>query len=127
MCSILITETIVEPKARLIWPYGDTLTGSFIAKVTLPLTCVIFAIAANKKGMPGLFAIFVGLLSIAVIILSGERTNFLIIACGGILASLIWKPKLINFFIIIILTLIIFLLYVFLSQSYVKDLQTSFL
>jgi len=109
MCSILITETIIEPKARLIWPYGDTLTGSFIAKVTLPLTCVMFAIAAKKKGIPSLFATFVGLLSIAVIILTGERTNFLIIACGGILASLIWKPKLKNFFIIITSALIILL------------------
>ena len=109
MCSILITETIVEPKTRLEWPYGDTLTGSFIAKVTLPLTCIMFAIAASKKGKPSLFATFVGLLSIAVIFLSGERTSFLILACGGILASLIWKPKLKKIFIIILSALIIFL------------------
>ncbi|MDA9565435.1 O-antigen ligase family protein, partial [Alphaproteobacteria bacterium] len=108
MCSILITETIVEPKARLIWPYGDKLTGSYIAKVPFALTCVIFAIAASKKGKPRLFATFFGLLSIAVITLSGERTNFLIIACGAIMASLIWKPKLKNFFIIILSALIIF-------------------
>ena len=109
MCSILITETIIDPKDRLVWPYGDSLTGSYIAKVPFALYCVIFAIAASKRSKPRLFAIFVGLLSIAVVILTGERTNFLIIACGGILASLIWKPKLKNFFIIILSALIVFL------------------
>ena len=30
MCSILIAETIIEPKTRLTWPYGD-----FVLEVTL--------------------------------------------------------------------------------------------
>ena len=118
MCGILIAETIIEPKARLIWPYGDKLPGSYIAKVPLPLTCVIFAIATSKKGKPKLFATFCGLLFITVVILTGERTNFLILICSGILASLIWQIK--KFFHIILSILIVLLTLGFLKSGYVK-------
>ena len=37
MCGILIAETIIEPKTRLTWPYGDLVPGGYIAKVSLPL------------------------------------------------------------------------------------------
>jgi O-antigen ligase len=93
MCGILIAESIIEPKTRLTWPYGDLVPGGYIAKVSLPLFCVLMAIAVSKKSKAGIFSGFVGLLSIAVSALSGERTNFLIRACGGILASIVWKPK----------------------------------
>ena len=49
MCSILIAETIIEPKTRLTWPYGDLVPGGYIAKVSLPLFCVLMAIAVSKK------------------------------------------------------------------------------
>ena len=94
MCGILIAETLVEPKTRLTWPYGDLVPGGYIAKVSLPLFCVLMAIAVSKKTKAGVFSGMIGLLSIGVSMLTGERTNFLIRACGGILASLVWKPKL---------------------------------
>ena len=97
MCLILIAETIIEPKPRLTWPYGDLVPGGYIAKVSLPLFCVLMAIAVSKKSKAGLFSGFIGLLSIGVSVLTGERTNFLIRACGGILASIVWKPKFIMF------------------------------
>ena len=93
MCGILIAETIIEPKTRLTWPYGDLVPGGYISKVSLPLFCVLMAIAVSKNNKAGIFSGFVGLLSIAVSALTGERTNFLIRACGGILASVFWKPK----------------------------------
>ena len=93
MCGILIAETIVEPKIRLSWPYGDFVPGSYISKFSLPLFCVLMAIAVSKKNKAGMFSGFVGLLSVAVSALTGERTNFLIRAFGGILASMVWKPK----------------------------------
>ena len=37
MCGILIAETILEPKTRLTWPYGDLVPGGYLAKVSLPL------------------------------------------------------------------------------------------
>jgi hypothetical protein len=51
------------------------------------------AIAVSKKSKAGIFSGMIGLLSIGVSALTGERTNFLIRACGGILASIVWKPK----------------------------------
>ena len=91
MCGILIAESLIDPKTRLTWPYGDLVPGGYLAKVSLLLTCVIFAIASSKKDIPKLFATFCGLLFITVAILTGERTNFLILICSGILASLIWN------------------------------------
>ena len=93
MCSILIAETIIEPKNRLSWPYGDLVPGGYIAKVSLPVFCVLMAIAVSKQSKTGLFSGIIGFLSIIVSILTGERTHFLIRACGGMLAALVWKPK----------------------------------
>src|SRR6056300_441944 len=93
MCGILIAETLIEPKTRLTWPYGDLVPGGYLAKVSLPLFCVLMAIAVSKKSKAGIFSGMIGLLSIGVSALTGERTNFLIRACGGILASIVWKPK----------------------------------
>ena len=93
MSSILIAETIIEPKPRLSWPYGDLVPGGYISKVSLPLFCVLVAIAVSKKSKAGYFCGLIGLLSISVSVLTGERTNFLIRACGGMLASFVWKPK----------------------------------
>ena len=93
MSGILIAETLIEPKTRLTWPYGDLVPGGYIAKVSLPLFCVLMAIAVSKKSKAGMFSGVIGLLSIGVSALTGERTNFLIRACGGILASIVWKPK----------------------------------
>ncbi|MDC3141154.1 O-antigen ligase family protein [Alphaproteobacteria bacterium] len=93
MSSILIAETLIEPKTRLTWPYGDLVPGGYISKVSLPLFCVLIAIAVSKKSKAGIFSGIIGLLSIGVSALTGERTNFLIRACGGILASFVWKPK----------------------------------
>ena len=95
MCSILIAEIIIDPKTRLTWPYGDLVPGGYIAKVSLPLFCVLMAIAVCKKNKAGIFSGLIGLLSISVSALTGERTNFLIRACGGLLASIVWKPKII--------------------------------
>ena len=95
ICGILIAETLIEPKARLTWPYGDHVPGGYIAKVSLPLFCVLMAIAVSKKSKAGIFSGIVGLLSIGVSALTGERNNFLIRACGGVLAGIVWKPKLI--------------------------------
>ncbi len=93
MCAILIAETIIEPKNRLSWPYGDLVPGGYIAKVSLPVFCVLIAIAVSHKNKAGLFSGIIGFFSIIVSTLTGERTNFLIRACGGMLAGLVWKPK----------------------------------
>ncbi|MDB3914661.1 O-antigen ligase family protein [Alphaproteobacteria bacterium] len=97
MCGILIAETIIEPKTRLEWPYGDLVSGTYLAKFSLPLFCVIMAIAVSKKNKSGIFFGLIGMFTIFVSAITGERINFLIRSIGGILASLVWKPKFIMF------------------------------
>ncbi len=106
MCVILIAEVIIEPKTRLTWPYGDLVPGGYLAKVSLPLFCVLIAIAVSKKSKAAFFSGLIGLLSIGVSALTGERTNFLLRSCGGILASIIWKPKLIMFSMLVLIEII---------------------
>ena len=103
MCFILIAETILEPKLRLTWPYGDLVPGGYIAKFSLPIFCVLIAIAVSKRSKASFFSGILGLISIGVSILTGERTNFLIRACGGILASMVWKPKFLMFSFLILI------------------------
>ena len=93
MCIILISESIIEPKLRLTWPYGDTVPGGYVAKFSLPLFCVLAAIAVSKKEKVGIFSGLIALLSVVVTTLTGERGNFLIRAFGGMLAGLVWKPR----------------------------------
>ena len=64
MCAILISETIIEPKKRLSWPYGDLVPGGYIAKVSLPVFCVLMAIAVSKHSRAGLFSGIIGFISI---------------------------------------------------------------
>ena len=105
MCVILISEAILEPKTRLTWPYGDLVPGGYIAKFSLPVFCVLIAIAVSKRSKASVFSGIVGLVSIGVSILTGERTNFLIRACGGILAGILWKPKFLMFSLLILIEL----------------------
>jgi O-antigen ligase len=120
MSCILIAETIIEPKGRLTWPYGDAMPGGYMAKVSLPLFCVLIAIAVSKKSKAGLFSGLISLLSIGVSILTGERINFLVRACGGILASFVWKPKFISVFILIFIEIFAVLI-VFYTRPDLKD------
>ena len=127
--GILMAETFVEPKIRLTWPYGDQVPGGYVAKVSLPLFCVIIAIAVSKKSKAGLFAGLIGFFSICVSALTGERTNFVIRACSGILSSFIWKPKLVLLSILIITEALVVLILFFsrpdLSNRFSKEFFNS--
>ena len=103
MCTILIAETIIEPKSRLTWPYGDLVPGGYVAKFSLPMFCVLIAIAVSRKTSAGIYSGLLGLLSISVSVLTGERGNFVIRACGGMLAGLVWKPKMVLYFILLMI------------------------
>ena len=106
MCFILISETIIEPKLRLIWPYGDLVPGSYVSKFSLPIFCILIAIAVKKKSKIGLFSGLIGLIAIGVTILTGERGNVIIITCSGVLAGLVWKPKFILYSSLILIKII---------------------
>ena len=93
MCFILFAEIMIEPKPRLMWPYGDMVPGGYLSKVSLPLFCILMAITASKSKKVSFFFGLISIASIYFIIMTGERINFLIRFCSGILAGFSWRPK----------------------------------
>ncbi len=95
MSGIAAAEMILIGRqgGRLSWPYGDMIPGSFLAKTTLPAFLVIVAITISARHRVAAVAAVIAVISIIATLMTGERINFLIIACGGMLAALAWKPK----------------------------------
>lgn len=95
MCGILSAELLIEGQkgGRLSWPYGDLVPGNYVAKVGLPVFTVMVALAVSVKGRMAVIAGVVALFTMMISIMTGERINFLIRACSGMLAGLVWKPK----------------------------------
>ncbi len=95
MCGILAAELAIvgQQGGRLTWPYGDPLPGSYVAKVGLPVFTIMVALAVSVSGrlaaLSGVFA----LATLVISLMTGERINFLIRACGGMLAGLLWRPR----------------------------------
>ncbi|MDA9012515.1 O-antigen ligase family protein [Alphaproteobacteria bacterium] len=104
MTGILTAEIIIEGQkgGRLSWPYGDRVSGNYLSKVGLPAFTIMVALAIGAK--PKLASIMGGLSLISIImsVLTGERINFLIRACGGMLAALVWQPNWRRYIILII-------------------------
>ena len=96
MCGILLAEILIEGQkgGRLSWPYGDLVPGNYLAKVGLPAFTIMVALAVSVRGRIAVFSGLLGLITLIFSLMTGERINFLIRACGGMLAGLVWKPKL---------------------------------
>ncbi len=104
MTGILTAEMIIEGQkgGRLSWPYNDLVSGNYLSKVGLPAFTIMLALAIGAK--PRLASIMGGLslISIMMSVLTGERINFLIRACGGMLAALVWQPNWRRYMILVI-------------------------
>ena len=96
MCLILTAEISIIGlvKGRLSWPYGDLVPGNYLAKACLPAFLVLVAIATSSDGRTASWAAIIALISIVASVMTGERINFIIRACGGMLAAVVWKPRL---------------------------------
>ena len=100
MCLILTAELIIAPldtngliKTRLTWPYGDLVPGGYLAKVSLPLFCILIAVAVNKASkLSGYFSLL-ALIPLGYLFLTGERTNTILRVCSGVMSALVWRPK----------------------------------
>jgi len=94
MTGILVAEMIIEGQkgGRLSWPYDDLVSGNYLSKVGLPTFTIMMALAIGAK--PRLASIMgaLSLISIVMSVLTGERINFLIRACSGMLGALVWRP-----------------------------------
>lgn len=95
MCFILTAEIMIvgQQGGRLYWPYGDLVPGNYVAKVGLPAFTIMVALAVSVRGRVAALSGAVSLMTIAISVMTGERINFLIRACSGMLAGLVWKPK----------------------------------
>jgi O-antigen ligase len=95
MCGILTAEILIEGQkgGRLMWPYGDLVPGNYVAKVGLPAFTIMVALAVSVKGRVAALSGIITLITMMISVMTGERINFLIRACGGMLAGLVWKPN----------------------------------
>ena len=95
MTCILIAEVLIvgQQGGRLSWPYGDLVPGNYLAKAALPAFCVLVALAVSSFRHINSAAAVISFVTIILSVITGERINFLIRACGGMLAGLLWRPK----------------------------------
>lgn len=96
MCVILFAELLIvgATNNRLSWPYGDLMPGNYLAKACLPAFVIAVALATSASTRTASLSAVVALFSIVASIATGERINFLIRACSGMIAAIVWKPKL---------------------------------
>ena len=96
MSCILTAELLIvgQQGNRLSWPYGDLVPGNYLAKAALPAFTVLVALAVSKFHPFNQFAAAVSAFTILISVFTGERINFLLRACGGMLAGLVWRPTL---------------------------------
>ena len=95
MTGILTAEVLIvgQQGGRLSWPYGDLVPGNYLAKAGLPAFCVLVALAVSSYRHFNSAAAVISFVTIILSVITGERINFLIRACGGMLAGLLWQPK----------------------------------
>ena len=108
MTGILTAEVLIvgQQGGRLSWPYGDLVPGNYLAKAGLPAFCVLVALAVSAKRPINMAASVVSLVTIILSVITGERINFLIRACGGMLAGLIWRPKFSRFGVLVLIEIL---------------------
>lgn len=95
MCGILTAELMIlgQQGGRLSWPYGDLVPGNYLAKTCLPVFVVLVALAVTIRGRLASLLGIIGIATMMISVMTGERINFIIRACAGMLASVSVKPK----------------------------------
>lgn len=95
MTGILTAEMIIEGQkgGRLLWPYDDMVTGNYLSKVGMPVFTIMVALAVGARPKVAAVMGCLSLVTIIASVLTGERINFLIRACGGMMAGLFWRPN----------------------------------
>lgn len=94
MTGILTAEVFIvgTQNGRLSWPYGDLVPGNYLAKVGMPAFVVMVALAVSHcKNVRG-WAALTSLVTIILSVITGERINFILRVCCGMLAGLVWRP-----------------------------------
>ncbi len=108
MCGILAAELyfVGQVNGRLSWPFGDLTSGNYLAKVSLPAFLVMVALAVSARPKIASIAALLSLTTLIFSILTGERINFILRACAGMLAGLMWQPKWKRYFILVVVEIL---------------------
>ena len=81
-------------EGRLVWPYGDKVTGNYLTKVGLPAFVVIIGIAFTFKNKLVLSLSFAfTLLGLIFGVFTGERMNLLVKLHALFLGAITWRPS----------------------------------
>ena len=94
MCGILTAELLIVGKqwGRLSWPYGDLTPGNYLGKACMPAFCMLAAYVASGMKRGHLYGAGLILYVMMISIFTGERINFLLLVCGGVMAVMVWRP-----------------------------------
>ena len=104
---ILFAEVLLEPKNRLMWPYGDVIPGSFIAKACLPVFCTLILFVFHKNIKVVIFLLTILLLGLLALKYTGERSNLILVVCTLITSIIFYKFSIKKFFVVSLFTIII--------------------
>ena len=114
LCIILMVEIMVEGfKPRLSWPFGDLISGNYLAKVGLPIAVIAAAFVMPFNYKKSLISILALITILAMTFLTGERVNFLIVSCGALLSFSIcngrWQSRAVylSFFLFFITSIVL--------------------
>ena len=120
MSGILLAEFWIVGQrgyGRLYWPYGDPVPGNYLAKVCLPTVLAALMLAFKKNVYIKILSSMFIFLTVSVLLLTGERINFLIMFCSLLLALAIsmfssyWRSCAALFSALIVCTAAIFTFY----------------
>ena len=119
MTGILTAEVLIvgQQHGRLSWPYGDLVPGNYLAKAGLPAFCVLVALAVSGKKPVNAIAAIVSFITIILSVITGERINFLVRACAGMLAGLVWKPKLSRYAALVVIEMLAVIMVLFAAPN----------
>ena len=78
---------------RLTWPYGDKVSGNYLAKVSMPVFCVLVAIVVSSRRALSLPSSLLVFFTMVISVLTGERLNLVLRCSAAAVASICWRPK----------------------------------
>ena len=97
VCLALELSLVGAVDGRLSWPYGDLVPGNYLAKVSLPAFVVAVALVSSSSTRVALLYLGIIIISLVMLVATGERINLLIRVCAAALAFLVWRPRLKTF------------------------------
>ena len=123
MTLILFSEFIFvgQQSGRLTWPYGDLNPGTYIARLGLPVICILVGVMVSNINRTSISCLFLVTAFSCALILTGERINTLILCCSCMVSVGVVVGLRSRRFYTAVLTATIFLLLIVSSSNEIWD------